>query len=217
MCSRYLLQSTTGQMQKKYAAVPDRFFEATWNVSPAKEVPIVLQTPKDRPKDRKIELYRWGLIPAWLEDPSKNNPIITARAEVLALHPACREGYIKRRCVVPANGFFEWQQTPDGKIPIFITLPEGELMSFAGIYEHWSGNDRNIHSFTIITTAANNQISELTDRMPALLLSFEIDEWLDPDHQNTSHLQELLHPYPHELRFHKYPEMYYRKSWRGIN
>lgn len=127
--------------------------------------------------------------------------MINARSETLDEKPAYRDAFRKRRCVVPASGFYEWKKTPDGKIPHYIFPADGELFSFAGLYEHWEGDKKPIDSFTILTTLANKAINPLHDRMPAMLFGKEIDQWLDPENNQPG---KLLGPAPNDaIKFYQ--------------
>lgn len=196
MCGRYVLTSKLEELKQKYGAVPDGTFtfEPVYNVAPSFDMPVVLE--KDR--QRRIRLHRWGLIPHWARDEKMSYSMINARSETLAKKPAFRDAYKKRRCVVPANGFYEWKGESGNKQPYYITRTDGELMPFAGLYEEWTSEEgKTVDSFTIVTTDANRTIEPLHDRMPAILAGEEeIRSWLNPDEQNPDLLGDLLRPYP---------------------
>lgn len=191
-------------MQEIYGAVPDDLFEAgfqpRYNVYPTSDMPVV----RENREERQINFYRWGLIPGWAKEPSTTYSMINARAESLSEKPAFRDAFRYRRCVVPANGYYEWRQSSKGKTPFYFRPVQDELFSFAGLYEQWQKGGQSINSFTIITTEANQTTSPLHDRMPAILLPEEIDEWLDPGNEDTNSLQELLRPYPNDaIRYYQ--------------
>lgn len=201
MCGRYVLTAPISQLYEIYGATPDGDcdFNSSYNVFPTRPEPIILQ----QNKDRIIRSHRWGLVPEWSDGPTPKYWMINARSETLAEKPAFRDAYKKRRCVVPVNGFYEWKQTPDGKQPFYIYLDEGNLISLAGLYEHWGSGADKIDSFTIITTSPNKEMQGIHDRMPAILMDYELDYWLDPDNQDTKSLQELLRPYPDDqIQYH---------------
>ena len=195
MCGRYVLKAAIDELKKKYGAVPDGVFEFSpnYNAAPSHQMPVVI----GHNEGRKISVMRWGLVPFWAESPKTGYSMINARAETLHKKRSFSKPFESQRCIVPANGFYEWKKTDSGKVPHYITTHDGNLMNFAGLYEIWRGKDgEKIPSFTIITTGANKKIMELHDRMPAMLLPEEFDIWLNPHEQNTGHLRDLLRPWP---------------------
>ncbi|MGF1669342.1 MAG: SOS response-associated peptidase [Balneolaceae bacterium] len=196
MCGRYVLKSTIQELKDTYSAIQQREFQyqPLYNVAPTLDMPIVFDSDEG---GRVIDLYRWGLVPFWAKEIKVGYSMINARAETLASKKTFTRLFKRKRCIVPANGFYEWKKTPDGKIPHYITLRDKGIISFAGLYEHWKSSDgEQVDSFTIITTEANEIIKPLHDRMPAILILQEVDEWLNPENQNSKSLQELLRPYP---------------------
>jgi len=126
-------------------------------------------------------MLRWGLVPHWTTDLSIGNRMINARGETVAENPAFRQAFKRRRCIVPASGFYEWAQSRAGKWPYFISMQDGSAMSFAGLWEHWRGDDdKAVESCTIITIAASGRLAEIYARMPVLLTASSFDAWLDP-------------------------------------
>jgi putative SOS response-associated peptidase YedK len=197
MCGRYVIKEAVSELKERYGAVPDGIFELkpSYNAAPSQHLPVVI----GQNDSRIIAMMRWGLIPFWADNPNTGYSMINARAETLSEKRSFSKPFKSRRCIVPANGFYEWKKTSSGKIPHYITTPDGDLMSFAGIYEIWKGRDgEQIPSFTIITTDANETIKELHDRMPAMLLPEEIGTWLNPDNHNIDLLRDLLHPWPND-------------------
>ncbi len=145
-------------------------------------------------------MYRWGLIPSWAKDPGIGNKLINARSETVSEKPAFREAYKRRRCLVIADGFFEWQKLPArGKQPYYFKLKDDQPFAFAGLYEHWRGaDDRVINSCTLLTTQANDILRPVHDRQPVMLHRVDYDLWLDTDVRHVELLQELFRPYPAE-------------------
>jgi putative SOS response-associated peptidase YedK len=193
-------------------------FEARYNIAPTQDVLIVRADPDD---GRRIAMMvRWGLIPAWSTDPKAvaGPPMINARAETLAEKPMFRSAVRRRRCLIPADGFFEWQKSSGGargkKQPFYIHRPDHAPFAFAGLWEMWSmrsvepspnpslrgrGNDEPdaplvIESCTIVTTEANDTLRELHDRMPVVLAPCDYSAWLDPKTDDPAALQHLLAP-----------------------
>ena len=195
MCGRYVLKSTLKQLEEQYGTVPDGNFSAgpNYNVAPSVQMPVVFEKDGKRVIDR----YRWGLVPFWAVSVNTGYSMINARAESLDSKRSFSQPFKSQRCIVPANGFYEWLKTGSSKIPHYITSRNSPLIHFAGLYEQWKSPENEIvNSYTIITTKANKPVSELHDRMPAMLLPVEIEAWLDSDNKDTFALQDLLRPWP---------------------
>ena len=200
MCGRYVLKATLEELQKTYGAVPDGTFpvEPSYNVAPSHHMPVILEQDDETRPNRIIRLLRWGLVPFWAESINTGYSMINARGESLSKKKSFRKPFKSQRCIVPASGFYEWKKTSSGKFPHFIQRIKSDLMHFAGLWEHWEDpeNGETVNSYTIITTDANEPMTELHDRMPALLLQEEFDTWLDPSNHNTNSLQDLIRPWP---------------------
>ena len=199
MCGRYVLKTTLQELQQKYGAVPEGIFtiEENYNVAPSLHMPVIVQ----KGDQRKIDKYRWGLIPFWAKEINSGYSMINARAESLEQKKSYARPFKSKRCVVPVSGFYEWKKSNGEKIPHYITQNSSDLMNVAGLYEEWKPKKQGespINSFTIITTDANDPVSELHDRMPAMLLDEELDIWLDPNNQDTTSLKDLLRPWPND-------------------
>lgn len=185
MCGRYAVFSTSEHIAARFhVSTPDADIEQ-FNAAPSQSLPVItaLSSP--------VEYFRWGLIPAWAKDSSIGNKLINARAETLLEKPSFRAAFRKRRCLVVCDGFYEWQKTPSGKVPMFIHLASGEPFGIAGLWEQWRNPDTDelIQSFTIITTEPNELMQEIHNRMPAIVRQEEEEQWLAP----TTHEQELQH------------------------
>ena len=197
MCGRYVLKATLQQLQETYGATPDGSYpvEPNYNVAPSHHMPVIVEADDKR----LIRPHRWGLIPFWADSIKTGYSMINARSESLSKKKSFQKPFKTRRCIVPASGFYEWKTTASSKAPHYITRKESLLMHFAGLYEQWSGeNGETINSYTIITTDANGPMSELHDRMPAMLLPEEFSQWLDPGNSDTHMLSDLLRPWPDE-------------------
>lgn len=196
MCGRYVLNAAVEELIKKYGAVPDGLFFAdpNFNVAPSSMMPIV----REGEGRRLLSQSHWGLIPPWAKGSGTSGySMINARSETLHEKRSFSGAFASRRCIVPANGFYEWKRSSSGKIPHYITTLDRSLMHFAGLYESWKEDDGSlVDSFTIITTSANATIRELHDRMPAMLLQEEFDFWLDPGNSDPNALGDLLKPWP---------------------
>lgn len=167
-------------------------FRPTWNAAPSQRLPVIVEddgTPV-------VRTMSWGLIPKWTKPGEKPKVApINARAETLTEKPMFRSLIRNRRCVVPANGFYEWQRREAGKQPFFIEPEDGSLMLFAGLYDEAPTKDGDpLASYAIITTEANDRMSTLHDRMPVILDPDDVDDWLDPEQTETGPLERLLRP-----------------------
>lgn len=171
--------------------------EPRYNIAPTQPVAVVRLDREGR--RREFTLMRWGLIPSWAKDIGIGNRLINARAETLTEKPAFRTAFRRRRCLIPADGFYEWQKQATRKQPYFIGLPDRRPFAFAGLWEHWEGADGSVlDSCTIITTAANERVRVLHDRMPVILERADFADWLNPS-TTLDRLLHLLRPYPFEM------------------
>jgi putative SOS response-associated peptidase YedK len=152
-------------------------WEPTWNMAPTRDAPVVRLHPETRA--RHLDLLRWGLVPNWAKDPKLVRQPINARAETAATSPMFRDALLRRRCLVPADVFYEWQATEDGKQPFAIARTDGQPMVFAGLWEGWRGTDGTVmRTFTIVTTSANATLRPLHERMPVVLEPPDWTAWL---------------------------------------
>lgn len=162
------------------------------NISPGQEIAVVIHEGKNR-----LDCYRWGLIPSSCKDPSIGNRLINARAETIAEKSSFRSAFKKRRCLIPADGYYEWQRIGKVKKPYLFSLKSGEPFGFAGLHETWiSPENKAIHTCTIITTEPNDLVRPFHDRMPVILPKEREAAWTDPDYQNLKELKCMLQPYP---------------------
>jgi putative SOS response-associated peptidase YedK len=164
-----------------------------YNIAPTQEVPIVRQTDGQR----RLSLARWGLIPSWADDPKIGNRMINARSEEIAAKPAFRGAIKSRRCLIPADGFFEWRKEGSRKQPYYIRLRDERPFAFAGLWERWNKSDGPpIESCTILTTTANDTLKPLHDRRPVILSPNDYGVWLDAGVTDPTKLNYLYEPYP---------------------
>jgi putative SOS response-associated peptidase YedK len=195
MCGRYVLVADPNIIQQTFdldSVESGIDFGARYNIAPTQMVPVITN---EHPK--ALELYRWGLIPSWAKEESIGNKLINARADGVAEKPSFRSAFKRRRCLVPATGFYEWQKG-DGKTktPMFIHLKDQDVFAFAGLWEVWHSTDGDeLRTFTIITTDANDFMRPIHDRMPIILHKKDYDLWLDPGEVPAGKLQPLLKPY----------------------
>ncbi|MYB09760.1 MAG: SOS response-associated peptidase [Acidimicrobiia bacterium] len=193
MCGRYSLTASLQELAQRFEfdGEPEGFVPR-YNVSPTQQVLTVIGGDA-----RKAGFMRWGLIPSWSKDGPSSRPLINARAETVAEKPSFRGPLKNRRCLVPADGFYEWQKVGDAKRPMRITMRSGELFAFAGLWSMWTDPEGNrIPSCAIITTAANDVLKPIHHRMPVILAEEAEDIWLDTALDDSDALSQLLEPYP---------------------
>jgi len=195
MCGRYSLTSPAEAMVALFDAGPLAGFQPRYNVAPSQAMPVVRHAEAG---GREWAWLRWGLIPSWAKDPAIGNRMINARSESVADKPAFRAAFRRRRCLVPADGFYEWQQQGGVKQPWRITLAEGGPFAFAGLWERWSpGAGEAVETYTILTTAANRSLAPIHPRMPVILAPEHYAVWLgDGQAADPRLLEPLLAPYP---------------------
>ena len=203
MCGRYRLGRGREAFKKYFGTEDDLDWSPRYNIAPTQQVPVVRQHPRE-PK-RTLSTMRWGLIPSWATDMSVGARMINARAESAAEKPAFRDALQKRRCLVPADGFFEWKKLGKGTQPYCFTLADDSVFAFAGIWDRWRGPDEQwIKTFSILTTTPNAVTSDVHDRMPVILRPEDYDIWLDPGFTKLDGLAGLLKPLEAKL-MKKYP------------
>ena len=205
MCGRYRLSRHKQVLVERFGVEDDEDFtwQPRYNIAPTDRVPAIRQDARE-PK-RKISLMRWGLIPSWAKDISIGARMINARADTAAEKPAFREALLRRRCLVPADGFYEWKKLEKSKQPYCLTLADNDVFAFAGIWDRWKDPQAGwIKSFSILTTEPNRLAREVHDRMPAILDPGDYDPWLDPGLTDAAAVLELLKPYD-ASRMRMYP------------
>jgi putative SOS response-associated peptidase YedK len=199
MCGRFTLRTNASEIADAFQVdgdVPDLM--PRYNIAPTQEVVSVRRNAETDP--RELVLLHWGLIPSWSKDAKIASNLINARAETVAEKPSFRSAFTKRRCLIVADGFYEWQKLADGKKqPVFIHRKDDEPFGFAGLWESWKNEGKEIQSCTIITTMANELMQPLHDRMPVILSADNFPTWLDTANKDKATLQELLRPCNSEL------------------
>ena len=196
MCGRFALISSVSDLQLSFEfAMEPSDVRPRYNIAPTQEVLAVTNDGQ-----RRGEMMRWGLVPSWAKDIKIGNRMINAVSETAAGKPAFRSAFRRRRCLVLADGFFEWRKEGKKRVPLYFTQKSGETMAFAGLWENWkSPEDEWIRSCTILTTAANSFIKQVHNRMPVILSDETIPLWLDPLTETPDNLEPLLLPASSEL------------------
>lgn len=194
MCGRFTLNTTGREIAKHFELDRELEFSPRFNVAPTQDVPVV-RVP-DLETGREASKLRWGLIPFWADDPSIGNRMINARAETVDEKNSYRVPFSRRRCIVPATGFYEWHKPEGGggKQPWYIRSAEKSLLGFAGLWEQWEDDEsgEEIESFTILTGEPNDLVADVHDRMPVILQPDDYGFWLDPAMKDTEALKELV-------------------------
>ena len=199
MCGRFALFIDLNTLIEAFGLslnVPPGAITPRYNIAPSQQVVGICQNADGF---RRLKSFRWGLIPHWAKDASIGNRLINARSETVHEKPSFRQALRYRRCLIPANGFFEWVREDKGKQPYFIRRKDQAPLAFAGLWESWKGPEGTIESCTILTTEANALIAPIHDRMPVILSPPEYDLWLDREVDDPGKLQLLFQPIPGEL------------------
>ena len=195
MCGRYSLHSLPEVIALQFGLASAPAIMPRYNVAPGTEL---LAVRVDAGGRRVAQMLRWGLIPSWAKDPAIGNRMINARAETLAEKPSFRTALKRRRCIIPADGFYEWKNTGGRKQPYFVRPSADQLWGLAGLYELWQGPQGALHSCTIVTTAANEFMRQLHERMPVILPRDAYAYWLDSANSDSAALGNLLLALPAE-------------------
>jgi len=193
MCGRFFLLTDLSVIVESFGIQEVACdYRPDHNLSPGREIPAVVHEGRNR-----LVGFRWGLIPAWARDPLIGNRMFNARAETIAEKPSFRDAFRRRRCLIPAEGFYEWQRDGKVKKPFRFSLQSGQPFGFAGLHETWiSPEKKTIRTCTIITTEANELIQPIHDRMPVILPKEREASWMDPENRDAKALLSLLKPYP---------------------
>jgi putative SOS response-associated peptidase YedK len=194
MCARFTLHSPAELVARRFGLLQAPQLEPRYNVAPSQLVAVIGTRAGG---GRGLAMFRWGFVPNWAADAKGPRPV-NAKVETLAEKPTFRDSFRERRCLIPADGFYEWRTTPDGKKPLFYRLKSGELMALAGVWDVWRGPTDKLFTCAIIITPCNSLIEPVHDRMPAILPPTEWERWLDPALTDSADLLPLLRPYPAE-------------------
>ena len=196
MCYRFVRESNIAEIAREFDVDEiEEDISPSFNVSPTHNVPALINDGV-----RRIEVLRWGLIPPWAENISIGNKLLNARGETITEKPSFRLAFKKRRCLIPATGYYEWKREGSNKTPMFIHLKDEKIFGIAGLWERWtSPSGEQINSFTIITIAANDWLKPVNDRMPVIIPKDQVALWLDSTGRSEDDLMHMLKPYDANL------------------
>ena len=199
MCGRYRLSRRKQVVEEYFGTVSgDEEWGPRFNIAPTQPIPVIRRNPKE--PIRELSLMRWGLIPSWAKDSSAAARMINARSETASAKPSFRDAMKYRRCLIPADGFYEWAKTAKGKQPYCFEVNDGELFAFAGLWDRWKDpSGKTVETCSILTTTPNAVTSPVHDRMPVILSPDGYDLWLDPGMRDAGAASELLKPYDARL------------------
>lgn len=193
MCGRFTQRADSKRLAKAFGVAEAPAVEPRYNIAPTQDVLAVLE----REDGREAAFFKWGLVPSWAKDASMGARLINARAETVAEKPAFRQAFKERRCIIPSDGFYEWQRTGGRKQPFFFRMRDERPFGFAGLWEHWESEEGEvINSCAILTTEANEVLRPVHDRMPVILHPEDYRLWLDSDVRKLDLVKEVLRPYP---------------------
>lgn len=192
MCGRFTLRTPAKEIAQLFdVTVPD--FDPRYNIAPSQDVAAIrFDLEKEK---REFAFLQWNFVPSWSDEPKTKYSMINARAETVAEKRSFRSAFRKRRCLILADGFYEWQKREGKKQPYYLHMKGDQPFAFAGLWEHWKGGGDELESCTIIVTEPNELLKPIHDRMPVILDPNDYDQWLDPELSDTERLQKLLRPY----------------------
>jgi len=197
MCGRYKLTASWAEIHRLYDVTNSVNLRARYNIAPTQDVLAIIYDGAT--KQRRGEMVRWGLVPFWAKDVKIGYHLINAKAETIAEKPSYREAFKKRRCIIPADAFYEWQETGHSlKQPYAIAMKDRSVFGFAGLWEKWTdkASGETIRSCTIITTEPNKLCAPIHNRMPAILDPADYEQWLGERATSNNALQAMLKPFP---------------------
>jgi putative SOS response-associated peptidase YedK len=215
MCGRFAFHSPKEAITRVFEIDFALEFQPHFNIAPSQYVIALRHSGVQIPATASscsVEpvMLRWGLVPSWAKDPGIGHRMINARRETIDHKPAFRAAFRRRRCVILADGFYEWRRVDDRKIPTYITMKSGEPFAMAGLWEHWEGQSSTLLTCTIITTAANHVLAPVHDRMPVIFSPENAVRWMDPDNDSKAGLQQLLDSPDHD-------DLHYWEVGREVN
>lgn len=197
MCGRFILMSPGKSLAEQFGLAEEVSIPPRYNIAPTQTIAAIRTGPDHT--GRVLAELKWGLIPFWAKDPKIAVRLINARGETVDEKPAFRAAFKYRRCLIPADGFYEWRKSGASKQPYFVGMRDTGPFAMAGLWDHWTSPEGElIESCTIVTTEANAMVQELHDRMPAILFPADYEMWLDPRAKDPKELKQLLKPYPRD-------------------
>ena len=190
MCGRYAASKDVANLMEEFevARPPDETLPEDFNVAPSKQVYMVVERETDDGVQRQLRTAKWGLVPSWAKDPKIGNRMINARLETAAEKPSFRRAWAKRRCLLPADGYYEWYAGEGPKQPFYVHRPDGHSLAMAGLYEFWKDGEDWLVTTCVLTTDAPDELGRIHDRMPLLVPDENWAAWLDPEHKPTGDL-----------------------------
>ncbi|MGB7925118.1 MAG: SOS response-associated peptidase [Pyrinomonadaceae bacterium] len=195
MCGRFTQRTDTKKLAKEFKVAEIPAMDQRYNIAPTQDVLAVYESRDGR----EMKFLKWGLIPSWAKDTSMGAKLINARSETVTEKPAFRQAFKQRRCIITADGFYEWQRTKGRKQPFYFRMRDERPFGFAGLWERWEGEgSKVINSCAILTTEANEVLRPVHDRMPIILHPEDYELWLDADARKMDIIKEMLRPYPAE-------------------
>jgi putative SOS response-associated peptidase YedK len=195
VCGRFAQKSPAKKVAKQFKVEEVPPLAERYNVAPTQAILGI----REGGGAREATFFKWGLVPRWAKDPAIGNKLINARSETVTEKPSFREAFARRRCLIPADGFYEWQRSGGRKLPFFFRMRDESPFGFAGLWERWEGEGGEvIDSCTILTTEANKVLRPVHDRMPVIVHPEDYSLWLEGDERERTLLMELLRPYPAE-------------------
>lgn len=193
MCGRFSNRTSAEKIKKEFKVEEAPSVEARYNIAPTQKILGISQENGER----EAGIFKWGLVPSWAKDASMGARLINARSETVHEKPTFREAFKRRRCIIPADGYYEWQKTGGRKQPYYFTMRDERLFGFAGLWDRWKSPEGEIlETCTILTTEANEKARDIHDRMPVILSASDYDLWLDEDVRKLELLKEPFRPYP---------------------
>lgn len=194
MCGRFTLRTSLTEVGRLFGVVPPTGLIPRYNIAPTQLILGIRAVDGQR----EAAMFHWGLIPSWADDPKIGNRMINARSDSVPTSSAYRKSFKQRRCLIVADGFYEWRQSPP-KQPFYFRRPDQQPFALAGLWDRWHRDEQTIESCTIITTDANATVEPVHHRMPVILSPEDYEAWLDPEFRNVEHLQSLLRPAPADV------------------
>jgi putative SOS response-associated peptidase YedK len=203
VCNRYRLTHSKQYLADRFQAFEEIDDHPRYNIAPTQ--PVLTVRREHGQKVRRFTTMRWGLIPSWAKDVSIGNRTLNARSETVITTPAFRDSILTKRCLIPADGFYEWRRMGSAKQPYCFEVGEGEVFAFAGLWDHWRSPDGQIvESCTVLTTHPNSLVADIHDRMPVIVAPDKYETWLDPDINDFDAIRDILKPYEANL-MRRYP------------